>query len=138
MEIMSKTIQQIAAEQIAAKKETKERQAEWQRQREAEIAYKAAWAQFINACCLQGTDDQASHAITTLARMLRERELRDRLEEVAASWQSRPAESYVVGLLLEAYDGKADGAALRQHAGNEIPTRSQSHRIIKGSAPWRG
>jgi len=27
---------------------------------------------------------------------------------------------------------------LRQHAGNEIPTRSQSHRIIKGSAPWRG
>jgi len=26
----------------------------------------------------------------------------------------------------------------RQHAGNEIPTRSQSHRIIKGLALWRG
>ena len=109
---MSKTLREIAAEEIAAKKEAESREAEAQSAREAAAAYQAAWQRFVDACSLHWSDDEAGQAIAALAGMLRQRDLRSRLEEAAEQHKSHRRKSFLVELLIGAYDGKADGAQL--------------------------
>ena len=97
---MGKTLDQITAEQTAAKTEADAQQRQRQVEREAEAAYQTAWNQFIRACYLECSDKAAGQAIEELASLIVERGRLPRLQEVVEAFSDRPYEAYAAAALL--------------------------------------
>jgi hypothetical protein len=97
-----RTLQEIAAERLAAKQQAQASRAEWARQKATDNEYHTAWDRFIAACWFTSDNATAGAAVADLARLIGEHDKLARLEEVAEAFTNRPNESYAAALLLRA------------------------------------
>ena len=104
------TLQQIAAERLAAKKSAQATQAEADKRIRAHDEYQAAWGCLLRACQLKWPDVKTGKAIIDLTWAIKAMGHGRRLETVAAKVEGDQA--YLVALLVQAANGDADAAKL--------------------------